>query len=90
MSTPAPTRQSSTAAQTSVIILNKDADKDLELTVDFGTGKSGEVETETLHAPALDSRKAEITRSAKSGHLKGGKYTVKVPHATGIRLTIKV
>jgi hypothetical protein len=75
--------------QTSVIILNKDADKDLELTVDFGTGKSGDVETESLHAPALESRKAEITRSEKPGHLKAGKYTVKVPRATGLRLTIK-
>jgi hypothetical protein len=75
--------------QTSVIILNKDADKDLELTVDFATGKSGDVETESLHAPALESRKAEITRSAKPGHLKAGKYTVKVPRATGLRLTIK-
>jgi hypothetical protein len=48
--------------QTSVIILNKDAEKDLELILDFGTGNAEEVETETLHAPALDSRKAEITK----------------------------
>jgi hypothetical protein len=77
------------SGQTSVIILNKDADKALELTVDFGAGKAGEVETETLHAPALDSREAHITRSAKPGHAKGGKYTVTVPKATGLRLTLK-
>jgi len=77
------------SGQTSAIILNKDAEKDLVLSVDFGTGKAGLVETETLHAPALDSRETHITRSAKPGHLKGGKYTVTVPHATGVRLTLK-
>jgi hypothetical protein len=76
--------------QTSVIILNKDADRDLDLTVDFGTGNDGEVETETLHAPALDSRKAEITHSGKSGRVKGGKYDVTVRKASGLRLTVKV
>ncbi len=75
--------------RTSVIILNKDAEKDLDLIVDFGTEKSGAVETETLHAPALDSREAHITRSAKPGQARDGKYTVKVPRATGLRLTIK-
>ena len=75
--------------ETSVIILNKDAEKDLHLSVDFGTGKAGLVETETLHAPALDSREAHITRSAGTGHLKSGKYTVTLPHATGLRLTLK-
>ena len=75
--------------QTSVIILNKDAERDLELIVDFGTGKAGTVETETLHAPGLESRKAVITRSAKAGHLTAGKYSVKVPHASGVRLTVK-
>jgi hypothetical protein len=75
--------------QTSVIILNKDADKSLNLTVDFGTGRAAVVETDTLHAPALDSREAHITRSAKPGNVKGGKYTLTVPKATGIRLTLK-
>jgi hypothetical protein len=73
----------------SIIILNKDAQQDIGLSLDFGTGKAGEVETETLHAPALDSREANITRSPKPGALKGGKYTVTVPHATGLRLTFK-
>ena len=72
----------------SVIILNKDAAKDLDLSVDFGSGVSGKVETETLHAPALDSREAHITRSATHGLLKQGRCSVVVPHATGLRLTL--
>jgi hypothetical protein len=75
--------------QTSVIILNKDAEKDLSLTLDFGFGKSRSVEAETLHAPTLESRTAEITRSAQPGHLKSGKFAATVPHGSGLRLTIK-
>ncbi|MGH9598777.1 MAG: hypothetical protein ACRD27_02845 [Terracidiphilus sp.] len=75
--------------ETSVIILNKDAETDLTLSVDFGTGGAGHVETETLHAPALDSREAHITRSARLGRLRDGAYAVTVPHATGIRLTLR-
>ena len=73
----------------SIIILNKDAQQDIEVSLDLGTGKAGEVEIESLHAPALDSREANITRSQKPGALKDGKYTVTVPHATGLRLTFK-
>ncbi len=74
--------------QSSVIVLNKDAEKDLVLRLDFGAGRSGEVEIETLHAPALDSREAHITRTAKTGALKEGKTTVSIPHATGVRVTL--
>ena len=74
--------------QTSVIILNKDAAADLEVELDFGSGTSGAVETETLHAPRLDSREAHITRSTKTDSLKQGKCTAIVPHATGLRLTV--
>ena len=73
------------SGQTSVIILNKDAVADVELELDFGSGTSGAVETETLHAPGLDSREAHITRSTKTESLKQGKYSVIVPHATGLR-----
>ena len=65
--------------QTSVIILNKDAAADLEVELDFGRGMSGVVETETLHAPALDSREAHITTSTKTDSLKQGKCSVTVP-----------
>jgi hypothetical protein len=72
-----------------VIILNKDAEQNVELSLDFGRGRKGAVETRTLHAPALDSREAHITQSAKSGRLHDGKYTVTVPHATGVCLTLR-
>jgi hypothetical protein len=72
----------------SVIILNKDRIADLAVELDFGGGVSGTVETEILHAPALDSREAHITASAKTDSLKQGKCSVTVPHATGLRLTL--
>ena len=74
--------------QTSVIILNKDAAADLEMDLDFGRGMSGEVETETLHAPSLDSREAHITRSPTADSLKRGKCSITVARATGLRLTV--
>jgi hypothetical protein len=73
---------------TSVIILNKDAAADLEVELDFGRDASGVVQSETLHAPGLDSREARITTSEKSDSLKRGKCSVSVPHATGVRLTL--
>ena len=74
--------------RTSLIVLNKDSDKDLALTLDFGTGASGKIETEALNAPALDSREAHITPASKRDSLKGGKYIVTVPHASGLRITL--
>ncbi len=74
--------------QTSVIILNKDAAADLEMELDFGRDVSGVVQTETLDAPALDSREARITTSTKTDSLKQGKYSVTAPRATGLRLTL--
>jgi len=70
-----------------LIVLNKDAERDLELNLDFG--KAGAVETETLHAPALDSREAHISRGAKAARLKDGEVAVSVPHASGLRLTVR-
>ena len=72
----------------SVIILNKDAVADFELELDFGRDATGVVQSETLHAPALDSREAHITNSTKSDSLKQGKCSVVVPHATGLRVTL--
>jgi hypothetical protein len=71
-----------------VIILNKDAEQNLEVTLDFGTGRTGAVETKTLHAPALDSREAAITPSPEPGHLQDGQYTVTIARATGVCLTL--
>lgn len=73
--------------ETSVIILNKDATADLEVQLDFGRGASGRVKTETLHAPALDAREANITPAEKSESLTQGKCSVNVPAATGLRVT---
>ncbi len=71
-----------------LVILNKDAQQDLELVLEFGK-KSGAVETETMHAPALDSREAHITRASKAVRLRDGKLSVRVPHASGLRVTVK-
>jgi Glycosyl hydrolase family 30 beta sandwich domain len=71
-----------------VVILNKDASRDLELTLDFGAGRGNAVDTETLSAPALDAREAHIAREPKLGALKQGKYAVTVPHASGLRVTV--
>ncbi len=73
--------------QVAIVVLNKDAERDVELSFDFGGGKTGAVEATTLHAPALDSRKAQITRSSKKESLQGGKYTFTVRHATGVCVT---
>ena len=74
--------------QTSVIILNKDVVTELEVELDFGHGMGGVVETETLQAPALESREAHITTSTKIGSLKQGKCYVIISRATGLRLTV--
>ncbi len=74
--------------QTSVIILNKDAASDVEVELDFGRSMAGVVESETLQAPALDSREAHITTSTKIGSLKQGKHSVIISRATGLRLTV--
>lgn len=74
--------------KTSVIVLNKDADNDVQLELDFGEGRNGRVESETLHAPALDSREAHITESKNVSPLKRGKCSVFVPRASGLRLTV--
>jgi hypothetical protein len=72
----------------SVVVLNKDAGNNLDLTMDFGAGKTGSVQMETLHAPGLESREAHITAASESPKLKGGRITVTVPRATGLRITV--
>jgi hypothetical protein len=71
-----------------VIILNKDTEQNVEVSLDFGIGRTGALEIKTLHAPALESREAHITRSPQPAHLRNGKHTVTVPRATGICLTL--
>jgi hypothetical protein len=73
---------------TTVIILNKDAAADLEVELDFGGDATGVVQTETLYAPRLDSREANITTSPNADSLKQGKCSRVVPRATGLRVTL--
>jgi hypothetical protein len=73
-----------------VIILNKDARQNVQVTLDFGTGRTGTVETKILHAPSLDSREAHITPSPEPGHLEDGKCTMTVARATGLCLTLPI
>jgi len=75
------------SGQISVMVLNKDVAADIELELDFGHPTGGAVEIETLHAPALDSREAQITTSTKSGSLKQGRCSLTIPRATGLRAT---
>jgi hypothetical protein len=72
-----------------VVILNKDAVRDLDLTLDFRAGKSGTVETETLHAPEMGAREAHITLEPRHGALKQGRFAVRVPHVSGLRITAR-
>jgi hypothetical protein len=72
-----------------VVILNKDAVRDLDLMLDFGAGKSGTVETETLRGPEMGAREAHITREPHRGGLKRGRFTVTVPHSSGMRVNVR-
>lgn len=74
--------------RTSVVILNKDGGQDLDLTLDFGSRRDGDAESEILHAPALDSRETQITRLSKAARLQNGRLTISVPHSTGMRVTV--
>jgi len=74
--------------QSSVIVLNKDMENDLVLRLEFAAAKSAAVEIETLHAPSVESREAHVTRAANSGQLKNGKFTIVVPHASALRVTV--
>jgi hypothetical protein len=77
------------SGEMTVVILNKDAERDLELTLDFGAGSAGAVDTETLHAQALNARETHITREPKGSTLKRGRCAVTVAHASGLRVTVR-
>lgn len=76
------------SGQLAVILLNKDAEQNLTVSLDFGAGRTGAVRTTTLHAPSLDSREAHISRSPEPGRLRDGRYKLTVPHGTGVCLTL--
>jgi hypothetical protein len=72
----------------SVIILNKDLEKDVSVTLTLAGSDKRSVRTEILRAPAIDSREAQIMHANHIAHLKDGRCTVAVPHASGLRVTI--
>lgn len=71
----------------SIIILNKDLDKDLVVSISFANGTGSGAEVETLLAPSIDSREARITSPTRST-LSNGRLEVTVPHASGVRVTL--
>jgi hypothetical protein len=71
----------------SVIILNKDSDKDLEVTIDFGQGTNAMIEKQKLEAPAIDSREARFSEPVQSNLANTGRYEIVVPHASAVRIT---
>jgi hypothetical protein len=71
-----------------IVILNKDTERDLEMTIDFGAAR-GAVEIERLHAPAIDAREAHITGEPGHRALQRGRFDVMVPHASGMRITVR-
>lgn len=73
---------------TRVILLNKDVSRDAAIDLNFGVAGRGAVEIDMLHAPALDSRSAAITRSG-SAQLRHGIYSTMVQHASGVCLTFR-
>jgi hypothetical protein len=73
---------------TAVVVLNKDAENDLSLRLDFRDAKAAKVAAETLNAQAIDSREAHITPSPVTLHLKNGKIAILVPHASGLLVRV--
>jgi hypothetical protein len=76
------------AGRQSIVILNKDLEKDLEVSLDFGKGRGRAVEVETLRAPSLDSREARIAQSSSSSLNQDGRRQVSVARSTGVRVTV--
>lgn len=70
------------------ILLNKDAQRDLDVEIDFGRHRQRQIETVALHAPALDSREASITPSGQNEAVSDGRYKLTLPHASGVCLTL--
>jgi hypothetical protein len=71
-----------------VIILNKDGIADLEVELDFGRGVSGAVETEILHAPALDGPRSAHHNLKENRLAQAGQVFRHYSRATGLRLTL--
>jgi len=73
----------------SAIVLNKDAEKDVTVILDFGATKATAATVQTLTAASLTSREAHIAMAAKPVAVKDGKATVTVPKSSGLRITLR-
>jgi hypothetical protein len=73
----------------SVIVLNKDAEQDLTVTIDFGATTSVAATVQTLTASSLTSREARIAIEPKPAAVKNGKVTLTVPKSSGVRITLR-
>jgi hypothetical protein len=74
--------------QRSVVILNKDLEKDLDIVLDFGTRAGQALEIVTLEAPAMDSRDARIGSPVKARLSSEGRCPLSVRHGSGLRVTL--
>ena len=72
----------------SVIVLNKDLAKDVAVELEFADAVGRTLHVEALRAPAVDSREAHIAPSELKTALRQGRVSVKVPHASGLRVTL--
>jgi hypothetical protein len=72
----------------SVMVLNKDAERDVTMTIDFGAVKAAAANVETLTAASLTSREAHIAVAPKHAAVKAGKVTVTVAKSSGMRITL--
>ncbi|HVC47025.1 MAG TPA: hypothetical protein VND90_07235 [Terracidiphilus sp.] len=72
----------------SVIVLNKDLAKDLDVELDFEHAGARTLHLEALHASAIDSREAHIDPSAPAATLDHGRVSVRVPRASGLRVSL--
>jgi len=70
----------------SIVILNKEASRDFNLSLTLqGRGKT-KVQTVTLQADSLESREVKIAQSSRVESLSKDRFTKKIPHASGILL----
>ncbi len=72
------------AGQRCVVILNKDAEKDLDVALQFDKTRSAAVDVQWLRAPAIDSRDTEITKPSTARMSGDGQYRLTVPHASAV------
>lgn len=72
-----------------VVILNKDLNDDADVILDFGKGARRRLVVEAMEAPAIDSRDAKIAEQAHGELGEDGRFRLAVPHASGVRVTVK-